>query len=588
MYNRSVNTGKASIAKVLITLMIMISFLIFPGTETKAAAAPTLSKTSSNILIGDTYDLNVNNKAAKSSYSWTTSNKKIATVDKNGIITGVSKGTAVITCTVKTPVKTYKLTCSVTIIKPAAYFGIKNKVTALNLGQSYDVDHLLAPSTSNDKTTWKSSNKSIAAPDASGKFTALKMGSVTITGKTLGGKSDSMTIRVVDKEGTVSTQEELLSLLGSGVSLITIKTDEVVEFTIPSGNYSNTILVVDAPKSDVHNYGTFSSIDIKNIASNSWYENAVGNLLHVLASDARIVISSNSVVKIKVNEADAKLKIENEGIIEEVAVVNAAEINITGNSDDNIPITVNVPNLTLTTSIPLDLNCNQKIALTLFAGAEATKIMAASSDVIPVITGNTKIVVTVGTGNNATQQEIEPTPLPETTPDSSVGGGGFGGAGGGSGSGGSTTPTPNVTEIVNSDGSISYRLAKPYTQLSAISVSYLGENFFIDGFTLETFKLFLANDSGTIALWTATTETTNSFSGQNMTVKGSSGSATKTVTFNGGQLNGKTYLVTVGSNNSVTVTNVATSTTFTMTKIDDNTLKISANHSDITFVPSFY
>jgi len=249
-------------------VVIMLFVLAVPNTTISAAATPTipkLTKTSADILEKASLDLNVKNKIKGSAYTWSTSNKKIATVDKKGIVKGVKKGTAVITCSVKAPARTYQLTCKVTIRKTATSVKINNKVTALNLGQAYDLNTTLKPSTSNDLITWTGSNKKIAVPDKNGRFTTLKTGTVKITAKALGGKSDSVTIKVVDKDGTVTTQEELMALLGSGVSLITIKTDAAIDFTIPHGTYKNTALVVDAPNAEVHNNGIFASVTIKNV-----------------------------------------------------------------------------------------------------------------------------------------------------------------------------------------------------------------------------------------------------------------------------------------------------------------------------------
>lgn len=585
MNKRRKSIWKATLSKVMVVVLVMLTVLILPNSNAKAATVPTLTKTSRNILMGATYDLDVNNKIKNSKYTWTSSNKSIATVDSKGKVKGINKGTAVITCTVKTPTKAYKLTCQVTIIKPATLFTIKNKVTALNLGQQYDIDRTIAPSNSNDKTTWTTSDKTIAIPDTKGAFTALKLGTVTITGKTLSGKSDSMTIKVVDKEGTVTNQEELTALVGSGVKQITIKTDEVADLTIPSGNYTNTKLIVDAPKADIHNNGVFASIEIRQIAANSWYENAVGNLLNILAAESRIVVAPNAVVKLEVNKEAATLKIENNGVVEEVVVVNAADIDITGSSEQSVPVKINARNLSLSTSVPLNLDLSKKIDLTLRKGSEATKIQVVSTEAIPAITGNSKVVVTVGTGNAATTQEIVPTPLP-TEPTAGGGfGGGFGGGTGGS-SGGGTTPT--VTETVNPDGSINYRLSKPYTELSSIQITYQSSTEFIDGGMLATMKLFLADDALAISYWKGITNSTNPFSGQSMKVVGDAGSSMKTVTITGGQYDGKSYQVTVAGNSTVSVTNVTNGTTFTITRLDEYTLRISANHSDITFIPTFY
>lgn len=565
MRGHNVNTWKTMLSKVMIAVLVMVSLLIVPNNTTEAAATPTLTKSTQTILIGATYDLNIKNWIKGSTYSWTSSKKSIATVNSKGVVKGIAKGTAVITCTLKAPKKTYKLKCTVTIRKGATSFKINNKVTALNVGQYYDINRTLTPSTSNDLTTWISSNRAIAAPDALGRFTALKVGTVKITGKTISGKSDSVTIKVVDKYGTVTNQTELNALLGSGVATITIKTDAVADFTIPSGNYPKTKLVVDAPNADVHNNAVFASVDIKQIAANSWYENAVGNTLNVLAANSRIVVAENANVKITVKTNGANVAIENNGVIQQVAVQQLADINITGTSTAEIPVIVSVENTSITTSVPLNLNLTQKIKLVLLAGSEATKIQAATTEVIPDITGNSPITVTVGTGENTTQQEVIPTPLPDENDD----------------------VNDDVIKTVNEDGSVSYTLAQPYTDLTAIVVTSNGITYSVDGATLATLKLFLANDTAAISLWKATTDTTNTYSEQNVTVTGEAGSSTKVVSFTGGELDGKSYTVTVGTDNTVSITSQTSDTTFTLTMVDNYTLKINADNSDLTFAPSF-
>jgi hypothetical protein len=266
MKNHRLPVWKTVVARVMVVIMLIV--LITPSTTMSAAATtatPKLTKTSADILEKGSLDLNIKSKIRNSTYTWSTSNKKIATVDKMGVVKGVKQGTAVITCSVKAPTKTYKLTCKVSIRKAATSIEINNKVTALNLGQSYNLNITRKPSASNDPITWAVSNKKIAVPDKNGKFTALKTGTVKLTAKTLGGKRDSVTIRVVDKDGTVTTQEELTALLGSGASLITIKTDAAIDFTIPRGTYKKTALVVDAPNSEVHNNGIFASVTIKDV-----------------------------------------------------------------------------------------------------------------------------------------------------------------------------------------------------------------------------------------------------------------------------------------------------------------------------------
>jgi uncharacterized protein YjdB len=571
MKNHYEHTMKSIIAAVLVFAMVLVSALSIPASVVDAAvAAPALSKTSQYVLMKDTYKLTVKNQMKGSKYTWTSSNTKVATVSKTGVVTGISNGAATITCKVKAPKKAYTLKCKVTVLKPATKIEISNKITAMNLGQKYDLNRTLTPSSSTDKTVWTSSNNKIAKPTANGVITALKKGTVTITGTTLSGKKDSVTIKVVDAEGLVTTQDELNALVGTGIGKITIKTEAKVDLTIPESNNSKTKLIVDAPKADIHNHGTFASIDIKNIAANSWYEEAVGNLLNILATNSRIVVGENAIVKIEVSQEGAKLVIENNGTVQEVVIDKPADINVSGDSKKQVPVVINVPNIKITSSVPLNLECKEKAEIKLLKGAENTKINAETANAVPTLSGDVKVEVTVG--GSATNNS---------------------GSGGGFPGGGSTNPPTTVTvHGVESNGITTYTLPQSYKNLIGINIQYNAQTYNLTSGTLLELINFLEANSNTIRIWRgidSTTTISKTYENQIVTVTGTSSNVdTKTVTFGSGSddLEGKTYTCTFNeSDNSFTVTGVTNSYTFK--KVGENTLTISTTSKDITFVAAF-
>ncbi|MBO6108688.1 MAG: hypothetical protein J6P16_04710 [Eubacterium sp.] len=74
------------------------------------------------------------------------------------------------------------------------------------------------------------------------------------------------------------------------VSLVTKETDK---YEISAGTYSNVSLIVDAPNATITNGGTFKSIVIKSIASNTWYEKGNKNSIIVDNTSAvHIVLQS--------------------------------------------------------------------------------------------------------------------------------------------------------------------------------------------------------------------------------------------------------------------------------------------------------
>lgn len=76
---------------------------------------PTLSKSNVSLTSGKTINLTVKDKPKTATYTWSSSNNKIATVNKNGTMTAKENGTATITVKIKTSKKTYSLSCKVTI-----------------------------------------------------------------------------------------------------------------------------------------------------------------------------------------------------------------------------------------------------------------------------------------------------------------------------------------------------------------------------------------------------------------------------------------------------------------------------------------
>lgn len=84
----------------------------------KAFVTPTASPTSKTIYVGNTFTMSKSGSNI-TSVTYTTSNKKVATVTTNGVVKGIKVGTATITATIKYnqngSVKTKKVTCKVTV-----------------------------------------------------------------------------------------------------------------------------------------------------------------------------------------------------------------------------------------------------------------------------------------------------------------------------------------------------------------------------------------------------------------------------------------------------------------------------------------
>ena len=115
---------------------------------------------------------------------WASSNKKIVTVDKNGKIkAGTKTGTAKITVTLKSGKKaTLKVKVQTAKVKTTKISGLKKKLT-IKKGKSVTLKPVVSPITSQEKVTYRSSNKKIATVSSKGVVKGRRKGTVTITVK---------------------------------------------------------------------------------------------------------------------------------------------------------------------------------------------------------------------------------------------------------------------------------------------------------------------------------------------------------------------------------------------------------------------
>ncbi len=160
------------------------------------ASKITLSSKTLSLSKGKYRQLNASlSKGATDTVTWSSSNKKVATVDKNGVITARKKGTATITA------KTSggkKAVCKVTVTVPADDIYLTTSVN-IKKGSTKTLTPTVFPENSNEKITWSSSNKKVVTVDKNGKIKGIKTGTATITAKTASGKKATCKVTVVNK-----------------------------------------------------------------------------------------------------------------------------------------------------------------------------------------------------------------------------------------------------------------------------------------------------------------------------------------------------------------------------------------------------
>jgi len=82
--------------------------------------APTLTETVLDLEVGDKFDINLENKIAKSKYRWVSSDRSVVIVNSsNGKVTAVGPGQAYVTCTITTPDRqVIVLRCDISVTEP--------------------------------------------------------------------------------------------------------------------------------------------------------------------------------------------------------------------------------------------------------------------------------------------------------------------------------------------------------------------------------------------------------------------------------------------------------------------------------------
>lgn len=130
--------------------------------------------------------------ATNKNVAWTSSDSKVAEVDKNGVVTAIADGKAIIT--VKSEDGAFMASCEaeVKIDKPViSVTGVSlNKTNAVLYGKGASLQlkaEVYPENAANKKVTWTSKDKKVAKVDSNGKVTAVSNGKTEIIVKTADG-----------------------------------------------------------------------------------------------------------------------------------------------------------------------------------------------------------------------------------------------------------------------------------------------------------------------------------------------------------------------------------------------------------------
>ena len=199
-------------------------------------------------------------KASNKKVSYSSKNKKIATVSSKGVVKGIKAGSTKVTVTSK---KNKKKKATITV---KVYKGAVTKVAFAKTSGKLDVDkkETLTPTVSAKsgacKTLyWSSSDEKVATVNSKGEITALSEGKVTITAQAIDGSGKKATYAL-----TVVDPISLTAVKVIDPQTLTISLDKKYDLdpakisiqnkTYEKGTYRNQLNIVNISTSDKINY----------------------------------------------------------------------------------------------------------------------------------------------------------------------------------------------------------------------------------------------------------------------------------------------------------------------------------------------
>lgn len=231
----------------------------YKGSVTKSyrivpqAKSIKIDKTAVDICVGENSMLKATTDptGAVAGVVWTSSNTKVATVT-NGVVTGISKGTATITAKTNDG-----KTASCTVKVSVAVTGVTLNKTALTLnkGETTVLTATVMPSDAGNKSiTWTSSNEKVAIV-SNGKITAKSNGTATITAMTNNGEKSSCMVTVIVPVTEVNLNKNLIILTEGKSSVLTasvVPNDATDKNVIWTSNNPNVAAVSNGKVVAVH------------------------------------------------------------------------------------------------------------------------------------------------------------------------------------------------------------------------------------------------------------------------------------------------------------------------------------------------
>ena len=217
----------------------------------------SLNQTSLTLNEGQTANLSVSaiapDNANDKSVTWSSSDESVATVDSDGKVTAVSKGTAAITATANDG-GGKQVTCAVNVNRLVSIIQLDKTTLTIFRGADDVTETITAtvtPSSANNTTvTWKSSNSSVADVSSSGVVAGKNRGTatITVTANDDSGVTATCEVEVKQYVTSITLSKTSLSLLvgaEENISVTSVQPENANDKTYTWSSSDNAIATVD-------------------------------------------------------------------------------------------------------------------------------------------------------------------------------------------------------------------------------------------------------------------------------------------------------------------------------------------------------
>jgi len=212
--NQSNSGGKTKLLVVIAGIVLVVIIIIFLVSKNGNSTQQT--PVTPNLFISSQKEnLSINNNIMLSAsvtnfqnaiLTWASSNPDVATVDQNGLVQGVSYGTAIITATyLHTDNMPYSVSCEVTVAEgnpniPITDVRFQEGEIMISVGSVYNLPVIIEPSDGyRTNVSYTSSNNQIVSVDNEGKIKANSVGKAIVSLDFNGKYKDDINVNVVQE-----------------------------------------------------------------------------------------------------------------------------------------------------------------------------------------------------------------------------------------------------------------------------------------------------------------------------------------------------------------------------------------------------